>query len=60
MDEVAVILLEDGTNADSIMDIVLHLRGANDLGQISECHLAYLPLHYELVFPYEELGRSLE
>ena len=37
-------------------DIVLHLRGNNELIRISECHPAYLPLHYVLLFPYGELG----
>ncbi|GFS32967.1 hypothetical protein Acr_00g0025630 [Actinidia rufa] len=55
-DEIAVILPGDGTEVNGMRDIVLHLRGNNDLMRISECHPAYLPLHYVLLFPRGELG----
>ena len=41
-------------------DIILYFRGNNELMQINECHPAYLPLHYVLLFPYGELGWELE
>ncbi|KAG0580812.1 hypothetical protein KC19_4G201500 [Ceratodon purpureus] len=38
-------------------DIVLRLRGEGHfLERINECHPAYLPLHYVLLFPFGELG----
>ncbi|GFZ19875.1 hypothetical protein Acr_28g0005800 [Actinidia rufa] len=55
-DEIAVILPGDGTEVNGMRDIVLHLRGNNELMRISECHPAYLPLHYVLLFPRGELG----
>lgn len=55
-DEIAVVIPGDGTKASGMRDIILHLRGNNELMKISECHPAYLPLHYVLLFPYGELG----
>ncbi|GFS40419.1 hypothetical protein Acr_00g0068450 [Actinidia rufa] len=54
--EIAVILPRDGTEINGMRVIVLHLRGNNELISISECHPAYLPLHYVLLFPHGELG----
>lgn len=55
-DEIAVILPGDGAESSGMRDIMLHLRGDNGLMQINECHPAYLPLHYVVLFPYGELG----
>ncbi|GFS36770.1 hypothetical protein Acr_00g0047940 [Actinidia rufa] len=55
-DEIGVILPGDGSKVNGMRDIVLHLRGNNELMRISECHPAYLPLHYVLLFPHGELG----
>ncbi|KAF7138508.1 hypothetical protein RHSIM_Rhsim07G0140000 [Rhododendron simsii] len=59
-DEIAVVIPGDGSKACGMRDIVLHLRGDNQLMQINECHPAYLPLHYVLLFPYGELGLEPE
>ncbi|KAG5531644.1 hypothetical protein RHGRI_026312 [Rhododendron griersonianum] len=56
MDEFAVVIPGDGSKASGMRDIVLHLKGDNQLKQINECHSAYLPLHYVLLFPHGELG----
>ncbi|PIA35515.1 hypothetical protein AQUCO_03500110v1 [Aquilegia coerulea] len=53
-EDIAVIMPGDGTEIASKRDIVLHLRG-NKLKRISECHPAYLPLHYVLLFPNGDL-----
>ncbi|KAG5529311.1 hypothetical protein RHGRI_029871 [Rhododendron griersonianum] len=55
-DEIAVVIPGDGTKASGMRDIILHLRGDNGLMQINECHPAYLPLHYALLFPRGEFG----
>ncbi|XP_052189897.1 uncharacterized protein LOC127799715 [Diospyros lotus] len=55
-DEIAIVIPGDGTEASGMRDIILHFRGNNELMQINECHPAYLPLHYVLLFPYGELG----
>lgn len=55
-DEIAVILPGDGTENSGSRDIIIHLRGGQHLERISECHPAYLPLHYVLLFPYGDLG----
>ncbi|KAG5539463.1 hypothetical protein RHGRI_019865 [Rhododendron griersonianum] len=55
-DEIAIVIPGDGTKACGMRDIILHLRGDNQLMQINECHPAYLPLHYVLLFPRGELG----
>ncbi|XP_028079646.1 uncharacterized protein LOC114281401 [Camellia sinensis] len=52
-DEIAIVILGDGTEVTGMRDVVLHLQGNNELMQINECHPAYLPLHYVLLFPYE-------
>ncbi|KAF7150782.1 hypothetical protein RHSIM_Rhsim02G0030300 [Rhododendron simsii] len=54
--EIAIILPGDGTEKSGMRDIVLHLRGNNGLMRVNECHPAYLPLHYVLLFPRGELG----
>ena len=55
-DEIAIVIPGDGTEVSGMRDIILHFRGNNELMQINECHPAYLPLHYALLFPYGELG----
>ncbi|KAF7145290.1 hypothetical protein RHSIM_Rhsim04G0168000 [Rhododendron simsii] len=50
-DEIAIILPGDGTKKSGMRDIVLHLRENNGLMRVNECHPAYLPLHYVLLFP---------
>ncbi|KAI8549387.1 hypothetical protein RHMOL_Rhmol06G0020800 [Rhododendron molle] len=55
-DEIAVVIPGDGSKASGMRDIILHLRRDNQLMQINECHPAYLPLHYVLLFPHGELG----
>lgn len=55
-DEVAIVIPEDGYDSSGMRDIILHLEGNNGLTQINECHPAYLPLHYVLLFPRGELG----
>ncbi|KAG5549495.1 hypothetical protein RHGRI_014732 [Rhododendron griersonianum] len=57
--EIAIILSGDGTEKSGMRDIVLHLRGNNGLMRVNECHPAYLPLHYVLLFPRGELGGNL-
>ncbi|XP_026439106.1 uncharacterized protein LOC113337724 isoform X3 [Papaver somniferum] len=57
-DEIAVIVPENTYKETGVRDIILHLRENNGLKQISECHPAYLPLHYVLLFPFGELGWS--
>ena len=46
----------DGSEVSGMRDIVIHLRGNHELMRVSECHPAYLPLHYVLLFPHGELG----
>lgn len=53
-DEIAVVLPGDQSTAES-RDIILRTRGG-PLQQISECHPAYSPLQYVLLFPYGEPG----
>ena len=55
-EEIALILPGDGTEASGMRDVIVRLKGSNALMQINECHPAYLPLHYVLLFPYGELG----
>ncbi|XP_026416808.1 uncharacterized protein LOC113312262 [Papaver somniferum] len=57
-EEIAVIVPEKTYKQTGPRDIILHLRENNGLQQISECHPAYLPLHYVLLFPFGELGWS--
>lgn len=48
---------EDGQTINSgPHEIILHLKGSRALQIINECHPAYLPLHYVLLYPYGELG----
>lgn len=60
MDEIAIILPGEGGKADYMRDIVLYLKDGNELMRISECHPAYLPLHYVMFFPNGELGWAPE
>jgi hypothetical protein len=53
-DEVAVILPGDESHSEA-RDIILRNRGGG-LQRISECHPAYTPLQYVLLFPYGENG----
>jgi hypothetical protein len=53
-DEVAVILPTNVTSTEA-RDIVLQRRGGA-LQRISDCHPAYVPLQYPLLFPYGENG----
>ncbi|KAF6164266.1 hypothetical protein GIB67_010236 [Kingdonia uniflora] len=55
-DEITVILPRDGQEDPSTRDIVVYLRGGDELMRISECHPAYLPMHYVLLFPHREMG----
>ncbi|KAF6165381.1 hypothetical protein GIB67_018825 [Kingdonia uniflora] len=55
-DEIAVILSGDGQESPSIRDIFVYLREGHELMRISECHPAYLPMHYILLLPHEEMG----
>ncbi|KAG5552631.1 hypothetical protein RHGRI_010651 [Rhododendron griersonianum] len=55
-DEIAVIIPGDGAKVSGLRDIILHLKGNNGLTRINECHPAYLPLHYVMLFPQGELG----
>ena len=55
-DEIAVVIPGDGTKVSGMRDGILHLHGNNELMQINECHPAYLPLHYVLLFPHSERG----
>ncbi|KAF6163829.1 hypothetical protein GIB67_016169 [Kingdonia uniflora] len=50
-DEIAVVLPGDAHEPCSTIDIIIHLRSEQELMRISECHLAYLPMHYVLLFP---------
>ncbi|XP_028102307.1 uncharacterized protein LOC114301563 [Camellia sinensis] len=52
-DEIVVVIPGDGTKVSGMRDVILHLQGNNELMQINECHPAYLPLHYVLLFPHE-------
>jgi hypothetical protein len=54
-DEVAVIVPGDGSKPTSGRDIILR-EHTGALMRISECHPAYCPLHYVLMFPFGELG----
>ncbi|KAF6174394.1 hypothetical protein GIB67_034151 [Kingdonia uniflora] len=55
-DEIAVILPGDGMEICNVRDIVGYVKHEQGLTQISECHPAYLPLHYVLFFPIGQLG----
>ena len=49
-EENVVISLGDGTGIKGMRGIIMHLRASNQFMQINECHPAYLPLHYVLLF----------
>ncbi|CAG8760334.1 1985_t:CDS:2, partial [Ambispora leptoticha] len=52
---IAIILPGEGFVPEAIRNIMLRLHGGS-LKCIHECHPAYLPLHYILLFPHSELG----
>ncbi|KAF6143466.1 hypothetical protein GIB67_029635 [Kingdonia uniflora] len=54
-DEIVVILPGDGMEISNVRDIVVYHKQEQELMQISECHPAYLPLHYVLFFPTGQL-----
>ncbi|KAF6149051.1 hypothetical protein GIB67_018629 [Kingdonia uniflora] len=58
-DEIAVILPEDGSKISSVRDIIVYIKAEQGLMRISECHHAYLPLHYVHLFPTRQLGWSI-
>ncbi|KAF6158498.1 hypothetical protein GIB67_040012 [Kingdonia uniflora] len=58
-DEIEVILPGDGSKISSVRDIIVYIKVEQSLMQISECHPAYLPLHYVLLFPTGQLGWSI-
>ncbi|KAF6167626.1 hypothetical protein GIB67_031209 [Kingdonia uniflora] len=55
-DEIVVILPGDGSKISSVRDIIIYLKAEQDLMRISECHPAYLPSYYVLLFPTGQLG----
>ncbi|KAF6167543.1 hypothetical protein GIB67_031744 [Kingdonia uniflora] len=55
-DEIAVILPGDGSEISDVRDIVVYHKANQGLIQISECHPAYRPMHYVLLFPTGQLG----
>ncbi|KAF6151988.1 hypothetical protein GIB67_010562 [Kingdonia uniflora] len=55
-DEITVILPGDGMEISNVRDIVVYCKQEQGLIQISECHPAYLPLHYVLFFLTGQLG----
>lgn len=55
--EIAVLIPGEEDRPQGTRDIVLRLRGEGHfLERINECHPAYLPLHYVVLFPFGELG----
>ncbi|KAF6139840.1 hypothetical protein GIB67_009687 [Kingdonia uniflora] len=54
--EIAVILPGDGSKISGGRDIIVYHKANQGLMQISECHPAYLPMHYVLHFPTGQLG----
>ncbi|KAF6135228.1 hypothetical protein GIB67_035299 [Kingdonia uniflora] len=58
-DEIAVILSEDGLEISGVRDIIVHRKANQGLMQINECHPAYLPVYYVLIFPTGQLGWSV-
>ncbi|KAF6138050.1 hypothetical protein GIB67_042955 [Kingdonia uniflora] len=58
-DEIVVILLGDGLEISGVRDIDVYRKANQGLIQISECHPAYLPMHYVLLFPTGQLGWSV-
>ncbi|KAF6148574.1 hypothetical protein GIB67_042533 [Kingdonia uniflora] len=53
---ILVILPEDGSEINSVRDIIVYRKANQGLMQIGECHPAYLPMHYVLLFPTGQLG----
>ncbi|XP_026421704.1 uncharacterized protein LOC113317787 [Papaver somniferum] len=60
VEEVSIIVPEKPSDVTATRDILLHLKDGSGFTRIDECHPAYLPLHYVLLFPYGELGWSTE
>ncbi|KAG0560756.1 hypothetical protein KC19_9G010700 [Ceratodon purpureus] len=55
--EIGVLMPGEEDRPQGTRDIVLQLRGEGHfLEHVNECHPAYLPLHYVLLFPFGELG----
>jgi hypothetical protein len=55
--EIAVLIPGEEDRPQGTRDIVLRLRGEGHfLERINECHPAYLPLHYVVLFPFGKLG----
>jgi hypothetical protein len=55
IDEVAVLMVGDGSEAVDRRDVVL-AQQAGPFQRISELHVGYMALHYPLLFPYGEDG----
>ncbi len=54
-DEVAALMVEDGSEAVDRRDVVL-AQQAGPFQRISKLHVGYMALHYPLLFPYGEDG----
>ncbi|KAF6139880.1 hypothetical protein GIB67_009727 [Kingdonia uniflora] len=57
--EIAVIFSGDGSKISTVRDVIVYLKAKQGLMRISECHSAYLPLYYVLLFPTGQLGWSI-
>ncbi|KAF6172501.1 hypothetical protein GIB67_007014 [Kingdonia uniflora] len=57
--EIAVILPRDGSEISGVRDIIVYRKANQGLMQISECHPAYLLMHYVLLLPTGQLGWSV-
>jgi len=57
-DEVTTLMVRDGSEAIDRRDVVI-AQQANPFQCISELHVGYMALHYQLLFPYGEDGRHL-
>ncbi|CAG8484696.1 5830_t:CDS:2 [Acaulospora morrowiae] len=55
INEIAVILLGNGSVSEAMRDIIIRLRGGS-FEHIHKGYPAYLPLHYVLLFSHGELG----
>ncbi|KAF6150216.1 hypothetical protein GIB67_000090 [Kingdonia uniflora] len=56
IDDIAVILPRDGSEISGMRDVIVYRKANQGLIQISECHPAYLPMHYVLLYPTGQLG----
>jgi hypothetical protein len=55
--EIAILIHEDDERPQWMRGIALRLRKkGNNLEFLNECHHAYLPSHYVLLYPYDKLG----